>query len=107
MYPTLLHLVGASPSRNNLDSENIAEMLLQSAPAPQRYFYFQYRQQKAIINGDWKYVRDVIDKEYLFNVVEDQSEQKNPATILPQATIKLRNELDSFVARMHQETGEV
>jgi arylsulfatase A-like enzyme len=73
---------------------------------PQRYLYFQYRQQKAIINGDWKYVRDVTAKEYLFNLAEDPSEQKNVAGALPQATTKLRNELDSFVARMQQDQQE-
>ena len=101
-YPTLLHLIGIQASKKP-DGEDIFDVLLKAAPVPQRYLYFQYKKQKAIINGDWKYVRDVTAKEYLFNLAEDPSEQKNIASALQQATTRLRNELDSFIARMQQQ----
>lgn len=105
-YPTLLNLVGAQPTQPDLDGKDVSDVWLKKTPMSPRYLYFQYRQQKAIINGNWKYVRDVTGKEYLFNLADDPSEQKNVAAPLPQATTKLRGELDSFVARMQQFAGE-
>ena len=104
-YPTLLNLVHA-PADKQTDGDDIYDVMLNAAPAPARYLYFQYKKQKAIINGDWKYVRDVTGKEYLFNLAEDPSEQKNVAAPLQQATTKLRDELDSFVARMAHKAEE-
>ncbi len=105
-YPTLVHLANHQPSATELDGYNIADVLLKNAPAPQRYLYFLYHKQKAVIHGDWKYVRDVTGKEYLFNLADDPSEQKNVAGPLVQATTKLRDELDSFLVRMQKNAGE-
>ncbi len=104
-YPTLLSWVG-QPADKELDGVDVSDVILNGEPLPQRYLYFQYKKQKAIINGDWKYVRDVTGKEYLFNLAKDPSEQNNVAGPLTQATTKLRGELDSFVARMQRFAGE-
>ena len=106
VLPTLLALIGGPGPSRVIDGVDLSDVILYNASAPSRHLYFLYKRQKAIINGDWKYVRDVTDKEYLFNLAEDPGEQKNVAAPLPQATIRLRDELDSFAARMLQEAEE-
>ena len=105
LFPTLLQFVAVSQPAHAVDGADVSEVLLKDAPLKSRYLYFLYKKQKVVINGDWKYVRDVTGKEYLFNLAEDPSEQKNVAAPLQQATYRLRGQLDSFVLRM-RESGE-
>src|SRR6266498_1835388 len=77
--PTLLAVAGTQmESAYPPDGENLLPTLI-SRPAPHpRKLYWRYKAgtQRAIRDGDWKYLR-IAGNEFLFDVVKDQRERAN------------------------------
>ena len=100
-YPTLLSFAGAS-TQKSIDGVDVADVILKNSPAPQRSLFFQYRQQKAVINGEWKYMQEQENQEYLFNLVKDPEEQENLVDEYKEKARTLREELNEFEKRMQE-----
>jgi arylsulfatase A-like enzyme len=83
---TLLALAGAQPDPAfPLDGMDIMPIVRNGAVKKERTFYwrvFQRQQQKAIRQGDWKYLWTV-DGEYLFNIKDDPFENNNLQQVQP------------------------
>jgi arylsulfatase A-like enzyme len=76
--PTLLAAAGTQPDpAYPSDGENLASALTGVAAHP-RKFYWRYKAglQRAIRDGDWKYLR-IAGNEFLFDVVQDPRERAN------------------------------
>jgi arylsulfatase A-like enzyme len=76
--PTLLAAGGTQPdSAYPSDGENLAAALSGAAPhARKLYWRYKAGSQRAIRDGDWKYLR-IAGNEFLFNVVQDPRERAN------------------------------
>ena len=77
--PTLLAAAGASPDpAYPSDGEDLAPILFGRAGPHARKFYWRYKagSQRAIRDGDWKYLR-IAGNEFLFDVVKDPRERAN------------------------------
>ncbi len=77
--PTLL--AAADPENSvsqDLDGENLLSVLLGKKSAYARRFFWRYKanEQIAVREGAWKYLK-LADKEFLFNLEEDQRERAN------------------------------
>jgi arylsulfatase A-like enzyme len=76
--PTLLAVGGTQPDpAYPSDGENLSPALT-GAPPHSRKFYWRYKagSQRAIRDGDWKYLR-IAGNEFLFDVVQDPRERAN------------------------------
>ena len=76
--PTLLAAAGTQPDpAYPSDGENLMPALTGAAPHP-RKLYWRYKagSQRAIRDGDWKYLR-IAGNEFLFDVVQDPRERAN------------------------------
>ena len=77
---TILALAGARQAKDfPMDGENLLPFLTGKTKPFNRTFYwrvFQRNQQKALRNGNWKYLKDEKD-EYLFDLHNDPSEKIN------------------------------
>jgi len=77
--PTLLAVAGASPdAAYPSDGEDIGQVLVGSTGAHPRKLCWRYKagSQRAIRDGDWKYLR-IAGNEFLFDVVRDPRERAN------------------------------
>ena len=77
---TILALAGARQATDfPMDGENLLPFLTgKTKPFPRSFYWrvFQRNQQKALRNGDWKYLKDEKD-EYLFDLQNDPTEKVN------------------------------
>lgn len=102
LLPTLLHF--AAPDANppaNIDGQNILPVLRGEKP-PHEYMFWNFTNQRAVRNGDWKLVLnppnfpgdEIKDKVWLSNLEADPGERRNlvdaEATRVAALTEKIR-----------------
>ncbi|MEG0678182.1 MAG: sulfatase-like hydrolase/transferase, partial [Comamonas sp.] len=63
------------------------------------YWRMLYRGQRALREGDWKYLR-VEDNEYLFNIASDERERANQAGLQPERLQAMRASWEAWNASM-------
>ena len=61
---------------------------------------FQRRQQNAVRDGDWKWLRDEKGEEYLFDLSIDPSEKNNIKEKFPETFLKLKNKYGAWEKTM-------
>jgi len=90
VLPTLLDLVGSSYPTTFPGREIVAPSgrsfipILQGKTLPQRELFFQYMDNRALRNGDWKLVSARSGAWELYNIKEDRTETKNLAAKFPE-----------------------
>lgn len=97
VFPTLLKLAGGDPSEYELDGTDIAEVLINGAPAPHEALYWEMEQQTAVRCGQYKLVLNgqLIEGEapqapvFLSDLLADPGETTNLAAHNPELTKQL------------------
>jgi arylsulfatase A-like enzyme len=99
--PTLLAAGGTRPDpAHPSDGEDLAPGLAGAAPHP-RKFYWRHKagSQRAIRDGDWKYLR-IAGNEFLFDVVQDPRERANLKDRYKDVFDRLKNDWEAWNATM-------
>lgn len=99
--PTLLAAAGVRPDpAYPPDGENLAPIFAGATPHP-RKFYWRYKagSQRAIRDGDWKYLR-IAGNEFLFDVVKDPRERANLKDRYKEVFDRLRSDWEAWNATM-------
>jgi len=97
LFPTLIHIAGASLPNRTLDGINISNVLLQNGCIPDRYLFFKYKNQRVVRNKQWKYLKDNNDQEYLFDMINDVYEQNNVISENQFQAQLMRAEYEKFI----------
>ncbi|MBH1963524.1 MAG: sulfatase-like hydrolase/transferase [Comamonadaceae bacterium] len=99
---TMLAIGGAKPHENYpLDGVSLLCVLVdpQALFARPLYWRMNHRGQRALRDGDWKYLRvDGVD--YLFNIPADQRERANHAGREPERLASMRDSWEAWAATM-------
>jgi len=100
--PTLLAAAGAGPKLlSGFDGENLLDVLTGKAAPRQRTLFWRYKagNQAAVREGDWKYLK-ILDREWLFNLAQDQHERANLSKREPQRLAELKAKYQAWNATM-------
>lgn len=100
--PTLLAAAGARPEMlENFDGENLLDILTGQAEPRERTLFWRYKfaDQAAVREGNWKYVK-ILDREWLFNLAEDQHERADYAGREPERFENLKLKYAQWNATM-------
>lgn len=100
--PTLLAAAGAGPELlRGFDGENLLDVLTAKAQPRERTLFWRYKagNQAAVRDGDWKYLR-ILNREWLFNLAQDQRERANLSKREPQRFAELKTKYDAWDATM-------
>jgi arylsulfatase A len=112
--PTVAALCNVSLPQERLDGKNLINVIRsEKAPSPHQVFHWQFQEQWAVRDGDWKLIgnpRDTSDKGpltdedklFLVNPAQDPSEMKNLAnqqSKIVQRLKKLHDDWEQEVAR--------
>lgn len=95
---TMLDIGGATPDADYpLDGISLAKVLKNPQQTFERPLFWRmnYRGQRAMRKGDWKYLR-VDDIDYLFNITEDERERANRAKTDPDRLVSMRSEWEAW-----------
>jgi arylsulfatase A-like enzyme len=97
---TILSIAGANADKNfPLDGIDLMPVLTGKQHEVQRTLYwriFQRRQHNAIRDGNWKWLRDEKNEEYLFDLSVDPSEKNNLKEKFPETFLKLKNKFSAW-----------
>jgi arylsulfatase A-like enzyme len=96
--PTLLAAAGIqAPDKLALDGLNLLPALIDSDTRIPRDMYWRYKaeEQAAVRSGHWKYLK-IKNKEYLFNLEQDQREQANFKNLHPEIFKQLKEKFASW-----------
>ncbi len=105
--PTLLAAAGLAPDASYPpDGENLLPILTEGAsPHPRKLFWrFRAGAQRAVRDGDWKYLR-TDSNEFLFDVVQDPRERANLRNRRKDVFERLKGEWDAWSSTMLPEHG--
>jgi len=100
--PTLLAAAGTAPEAAfPPDGESLLPVLTGGAAAHPRKLYWRFKagQQRALREGDWKYLR-IAGNEFLFDVVKDPRERGNLKERHKDVFERLRKDWDAWSASM-------
>jgi arylsulfatase A-like enzyme len=100
--PTLLAAAGSAPDpAYPSDGENLMDILLGDTTPRPRKLYWRYKalEQIALRDHDWKYLK-IADREFLFNLAEDQRERVNLKESEPALFRQLKADFDMWNAGM-------
>lgn len=100
--PTLLAAAGAGPELlKGFDGENLLDVLIGKAKPRERTLFWRYNaaDQAAVREGDWKYLK-IRDRQWLFNLAQDQHERANLAAREPQRFARLKAKYQAWNATM-------
>lgn len=90
LFPTMAKIAGAEiPGDLRLDGIDFSSVLFENESLNPRQLFFHYRNKKAAYEGPWKYHFDG-NKEYLFNLDSDLTEQNDLADSHPDILAKLK-----------------
>ncbi len=95
-FPTLIRLTGTTFTDGILDGHDISDVLLNNKPTPDRYLFFHRKNQIAVRDKRWKYLKDFDNKEYLFDLTVDPYEQHNLFDESPERAHLLKTESEEF-----------
>lgn len=107
--PTFLAAAGVTPDPGSpLDGMNLLPQLTQSAqPVTRRlYWRYHYNQQRAMRDGDMKYLR-ISGNEFLFNVVDDPLERANLKDRQPEVFKRMVQSWEEWNSTMLPDENEV
>jgi arylsulfatase A-like enzyme len=97
---TILGLAGARADKDfPLDGIDLMPMLTGKKAEVQRTLYWrisQRRQNYAVRDGNWKWLRDEKTEEYLFDLSADPSEKNNLKEKFPETFLKLKNKFNAW-----------
>jgi arylsulfatase A-like enzyme len=103
IFPTLFSMVGGNlENYPDLDGKNLTQMIVDGAESPHKTVFWEYRDQRAIREGNWKLIknpwldfeRQLSDTLMLFNLEADVSESKNLVDEYPEKAKILLNKLN-------------
>ncbi len=99
LFPTLCE-VGGAPSAFKGDGLSLLPLLTGDAAHQPRHehLYFEFENQWAVRQGDWKYYRDAEGRTALFNLAEDRHEDHDLKAEQPERFA----ELEAIVKREHR-----
>jgi arylsulfatase A-like enzyme len=101
---SIISLAGAQADKNYpLDGENIMPVILGTAKEKDRTLFwrvYQRKQQKAVRDGNWKYLNDKDSAEYVFDLAKDPTESTNLAATQPGVLQRLRTKMANWEKRM-------
>lgn len=114
LHATFLALAGApSPTVKPLDGRDLLPLLTAPADTPpqERTFYWRIdrssRKQRAIREGNWKYLNDANSMDLLFNLATDIGERTNLNYLHPEITERLKKKLAVWEAEMDASDREI
>ncbi len=87
--PTILELCDVKPSGAKLDGASLLPIIRDNAPTHHRVMHWQWQQNWAVREGDWKLIQ-TRGNPLLVNLAEEQPERKNHAAEQPQRVEQLR-----------------
>ncbi|MBJ2175974.1 sulfatase [Aureibaculum sp. A20] len=112
-FPTLLQLVGVSTKDyTELEGQSLLPLLYGKSAFPKRSLYWHFPHHRneglsmgaAIRNGKWKYIYQFeTQKEFLYNLEDDISEENNLVSKFPQQTKELSQELKQWQQKVKAE----
>lgn len=100
--PTLVAAAGGAPdTAYPSDGINLLPYLFDPARVTDRTLCWRYKNldQQACRSGDWKYLK-ILDKQFLFNVVDDPMERANLKERMPDRFAVLKAAYDDWNSRM-------
>jgi len=100
--PTLLAAAGTAPdAAYPPDGENLVPVLTGAAPAHPRKLFWRFKSvgQRAVRDGDWKYLR-IAGNEFLFDVVKDPRERANLRNRYKDIFDRLKRDWETWDASM-------
>ncbi|MDT8991696.1 sulfatase-like hydrolase/transferase [Curvibacter sp. APW13] len=103
IFPTLLAAAGARPADGvQVDGLNLLPHLGKAAtPLPSRPLFWRDGPLRAMQQDDWKLIRAARpDKQWLFNLKDDPTEQKNRAAAEPARVQRMQAAIDAHHATM-------
>ncbi len=108
VFPTLLRAAGGDPGRYDLDGTDLMPALANGAAWPQRPLFWEYGEQTAVRDGQWKLVLngrilnapDPADAVHLSDLAADPGETKNLAADQPEVAARLRRAAEEWRAKM-------
>ncbi|BAX78814.1 sulfatase [Labilibaculum antarcticum] len=116
-FPTMLDAVGVSPSDYpQLEGLSLLSLLKGKNKFPERsiYWHFPHHRKEglsmgaAVRNGKWKYIYGFeSEKEYLYNLEEDITEQFNLMEKYPKKAKELSSDLREWQAKVGAEMPEI
>ena len=106
VLPTVADVIGAEPPEGvELDGMSLAPALLDDEDLPKRSLFWQWQDQQAVREGDWKLVRNAFeansDRERLkearlYNLAEDPDESNDLSAEHPRRTARMEAALDDW-----------
>jgi len=99
LLPTMLELAGVPPPPDRrFDGVSLVPVLLRNESVNRGPVFWQYGDQMAMRDGDWKYIARVngFKGPGLFNLAEDLGEQKNLVNECPERARKMAAALDAW-----------
>lgn len=114
LHATFLALAGvAAPKEKPLDGIDLLPLITAAPGAPlrERTFFWRMdrsnRKQRAIREGDWKYLNDGNTMDLLFNLTADIGERTNLNYLRPEITDRLKKKLAAWEAEMDASDREI
>lgn len=97
---TMIAAAGSIPdAKYALDGEDISSVLSGKRPYFDRKFFWRTKTQGAMLNGNWKYIRDQ-KGDYLYDLSVDEREQANFVQKQAEIVKGLRREFDAWQSEM-------
>lgn len=91
IFPTALALAGIAPPKDRpLDGVNLLPLAARGAKLAPRPLFWRTKPMIAARDADWKYMRDLDNREHLYRLSSDPKERDNLAAKLPAQTARLR-----------------
>ena len=100
-FPTILSVAGIENCPVELDGVDLRGHLLNSEKLDDRIVFWRYRGQKAVRQGDWKYM-ETKEGEYLFNLKDDLGETNNLLSTQNKKGEELKKSLNKWELEMDQ-----
>jgi arylsulfatase A-like enzyme len=107
-FPTFLRAAGGDPGRYDLDGVDLMPALAEGNPWPDRPLFWEYGEQTAVRDGNWKLVlngripnaTEAVDAVHLSDLAADPGEKRNLAAAQPEETARLRQAAGVWRAKM-------
>ena len=117
LFPTITELIGISNSQySQIEGHSLIPLLKQKGELPERpiYWHFPHHRKEGLSMGaairleEWKYILEFeTEKEYLYNLKEDISENKNMINKYPDKAIELSKMLQNWQKEVGAEMPEI
>jgi arylsulfatase A-like enzyme len=100
LLPTLASVAGIIP-QGEFDGIDFSQVLFVGENTDERPLFWRYRNQWAVREGKWKYLK-IKDDEFLFNLEEDISEEKDIKDEFPDIFNSLKLQMNDWENEMNQ-----